>query len=32
MPDLGADPLADRTIPLILSDSDWVSLQNICNI
>ena len=32
MPDLGADPLADRSFPLILSDSDWVSLQNICNI
>ena len=32
MPDLGADPLAERSIPLILPDSDWVSLQNICNI
>lgn len=32
MPDLGADPLAERDIPLILNDSDWVSLQNICNI
>ncbi|PJI84962.1 hypothetical protein BC777_2956 [Yoonia maricola] len=32
MPDLGTDPLAERSIPLILQDSDWVSLQNICNI
>lgn len=32
MPDLGTDPLTERSIPLILSDSDWVSLQNICNI
>ncbi|MCK0095542.1 hypothetical protein MWU60_08155 [Yoonia sp. F2084L] len=32
MPELGADPLTERTIPLILNDSDWVSLQNICNI
>lgn len=31
MPDLGTDPLADQSIPLILDDSDWVSLQNICN-
>lgn len=32
MPDLGTDPLADQTVPWILSDGDWVSLQNICNI
>jgi hypothetical protein len=32
MPDIGPDPLIDRAIPLILSDSDWVSLQNICNV
>jgi len=32
MPDLGQDPLAGQEIPLILTDSDWVSLQNICNI
>jgi hypothetical protein len=32
MPDLGKDPLEGQTIPLILTDSDWVSLQNICNI
>lgn len=31
MPELGVDPLQGQTIPLILSDSDWVSLQNICN-
>ena len=31
MPDLGADPLADRALPLILNDSDWVALQNVCN-
>ena len=31
MPDLGTDPLRERSIPLILNDSDWVSLQNICN-
>ncbi|MGJ8623680.1 MAG: hypothetical protein ACSHW1_12985 [Yoonia sp.] len=30
-PDLGDDPLAGETVPLILSDSDWVALQNICN-
>ena len=32
MPDIAPDPLTDRAIPLILDDSDWVSLQNICNI
>jgi hypothetical protein len=32
MPDLGPDPLDGQTAPLILTDSDWVSLQNICNI
>lgn len=31
MPDLGTDPLNARAIPLILPDSDWVSLRNICN-
>lgn len=31
MPDLGGDPLTGRSIPLILNDSDWVSLRNICN-
>jgi len=30
-PDLGSDPLDGQTVPLILSDSDWVILQNICN-
>ncbi len=32
MPDLGNDPMANQNIPFILNDSDWVSLQNICNI
>jgi hypothetical protein len=32
MPEIGPDPLEDQTVPLILIDSDWVSLQNICNI
>ena len=31
MPDLGPDPLDAGTAPLILNDSDWVALQNICN-
>ena len=31
MPDLGPEPLEDQEIPLILDDSDWVSLQNVCN-
>jgi hypothetical protein len=31
-PDLGEDPMADRAVPLILSDSDWVSLRNVCNL
>ena len=30
-PDLGADPLDGQPVPLILDDSDWVALQNICN-
>lgn len=30
-PDLGEDPMRGRTTPLILNDSDWVTLQNICN-
>ena len=32
MPDLGDDPLAETEWPVILSDGDWVSLQNICDI
>lgn len=32
MPDLGLDPLEGRSVPLVLNDSDWVALQNICNI
>ena len=32
MPELGQDPLEGQALPLILTDSDWVSLQNICNI
>lgn len=32
MPELGADPLIGRSVPLILPDSAWVSLQNICNL
>ncbi|WP_106745737.1 hypothetical protein [Yoonia maritima] len=32
MPDLGLDPLEGETLPAILTDSEWVSLQNICNI
>lgn len=32
MPELGDDPMQGQPVPLILSDSDWVSLQNICNI
>ncbi|SFR44123.1 hypothetical protein SAMN04488005_1994 [Yoonia tamlensis] len=31
MPDLGADPLDGQALPAILTDSAWVSLQNICN-
>jgi hypothetical protein len=31
MPDLGADPIDETTVPLILNDSAWVALQNICN-
>lgn len=30
-PDLGEDPMEGRAAPLILSDSDWVSLRNVCN-
>ncbi|WP_375254537.1 hypothetical protein [Yoonia sp.] len=30
-PDLGPDPLQGQPVPLILDDSDWVALQNICN-
>lgn len=31
MPDLGTDQMDGRVAPLILNDSDWVALQNICN-
>jgi hypothetical protein len=31
MPDLGSDPLDDRPSPPVMSDSEWISLQNICN-
>lgn len=31
MPDLGEDPLIGTDLPIILTDSDWVSLQNICD-
>ena len=30
-PDLGNDPMAGRAVPLIMTDSDWVSLRNVCN-
>ena len=30
-PDLGTDPMAGQQVPLILNDSDWVTLRNICN-
>ncbi|MBQ1204256.1 MAG: hypothetical protein IIX61_10815, partial [Loktanella sp.] len=30
-PDLGRDPLAGQQVPPILTDSEWISLQNICN-
>ena len=29
---VGEDPMAGQEVPLILSDGDWVGLQNICNI
>jgi hypothetical protein len=32
MPDIGPDPLEGQTLPAIMTDSAWVSLQNICNI
>lgn len=32
MPDLGDDPMAGEAVSAILSDSDWVSLQNICDV
>ncbi len=32
MPELGGDPMDGQPVPLILTDSDWVSLQNICNV
>ena len=31
MPDIAPDPLDGRATPIILTDSDWVALQNICN-
>jgi hypothetical protein len=30
-PDLGSDPMEGQTVPLILNDSDWVTLRNVCN-
>jgi hypothetical protein len=30
-PDLGRDPLEGQQIPPLLTDSEWISLQNICN-
>lgn len=30
-PDLGSDPMEGQPVPLILNDSDWVTLRNICN-
>lgn len=32
MPELADDPIAGEDNPMILSDSDWVSLQNICDV
>lgn len=32
MPDLGDDPLKGTDVPAVLNDSDWVSLQNICDV
>jgi hypothetical protein len=32
MPDFGPDPLEGQTLPAIMTDSAWVSLQNICNV
>lgn len=32
MPDLRDDPIAGEDVAVILSDSDWVSLQNICDV
>jgi len=31
LPDLGRDPLEGRPTPPVLNDSEWISLQNICN-
>lgn len=31
MPDLGRDPLDGQPTPPIMTDSEWISLQNICN-
>ncbi|WP_322895420.1 MULTISPECIES: hypothetical protein [unclassified Yoonia] len=30
-PDLGQDPLDGQATPPIMTDSEWISLQNICN-
>ncbi len=30
-PDLGTDPMEGQPVPVILTDSDWVTLRNICN-
>jgi hypothetical protein len=30
-PDLGEDAMEGQTVPLILNDSDWVTLRNTCN-
>ncbi len=30
LPELGPDPLIDRQVRPVLNDSDWVSLQNVC--
>ena len=31
MPDLGRDPLDGQPSPPVMTDSAWISLQNICN-
>ncbi|MBQ2260620.1 MAG: hypothetical protein II336_04560 [Loktanella sp.] len=31
LPDLGRDPQEGRLTPPIMTDSEWISLQNICN-
>jgi hypothetical protein len=32
MPELGDDPMEGQVVPQILTDSAWVSLQNVCNV